>query len=246
MKYKIITVADINYFEFVKAMVKSATVNFPDASIYVELINMDKEHVNAINSISNKCSGHILNVKFENNNQRKCFCTNRRVDLFYKIRNECDDILVWIDADSLVRKPCDELMDIISKYDVSAVRRPAIKPGGERTLRAGIIALNNTHGGYMFLERYVNIMKKHNQWNNVKDTDDIHKDPFTWKVWMANQNVLDQLIRKDIEMKELISFGDLSNKFCDVHLSDDGVIWAAKNKLKKSNIYIDELEKYNH
>lgn len=240
MGYKIISSCDETYFEFLKVMVKSAVVNFPDASIYAELINMTEDHVKTMTDIAPQVESHIKEVKFDTVNQRKCFCTNRRTELFNKLRNRCDDMLIWIDADSIVRKPCDEFKSIIDKHDVSAVVRPA----PHSSLRGGIIAINNTKGGNLFLERYVQIMKAENQWQKVGNRPKLESDGFTWRVWMANQSVLDYLCRKDKEMKRLMKFGALSNKFCDVHLSERGVIWAAKNKLKTSPVYLEELKKY--
>jgi len=237
MKYKILSVCDKTYFKFLKVMVKSAVINFPESTVHVELVNMDKEAKKIIENISSKCKAEVTPVKFKNINQRKCYCTNRRVDLFDKMRKQCDDTLIWIDADSIIRKPCDKLIKITRKCDVAAVVRP------QGTLRGGVIIINNTKMGNEFIKEYVRRMKVLNKWNKAKDTKNIQKDPFTWEVWMSNQNCLDKLCRK--WRKKDLHFIALSNRYCDVHLKSDGVIWAAKNKLKTSPIYLKELKKYS-
>lgn len=238
MGYKIISVCDKNYFGFLEILVKSAVINFPEASIYVELVNMDEKAKSIIEKISPKCEAEIMSVDFKNPNQLKCYCTNRRVDLFAKLRSGCDDILIWIDADSIIRRSCSELMEIISVHDVSAV----IRPPPVASLRGGIIAINNTEEGNKFIKEYVEIMKPLNQWNKARDTVKIQSDPFTWECWMANQNCLDTLCRK--KKKPELHFAPLDNLYCDVHLKDEGYIWAAKNRLKTSPIYLEELKKY--
>jgi lipopolysaccharide biosynthesis glycosyltransferase len=237
MGYKILSACDKTYFKFLKVMVKSAMVNFPASTVYVELVNMDKKFKTIIENIDSKCKAEITSVDFKNPNQRKCYCTNRRVELFNKMRKKCDDVLIWIDADSIIRRSCNELMKITKTHDVSAVVRP------KGTLRGGIIAINNTDMGNKFIKKYVKIMKPLNQWNKAKDTKKIQSDPFTWEVWMSNQNCLDYLCRK--WRKTDLRFAALDNLYCDVHLKDEGIIWAAKNRLKTSPIYLEELKKYN-
>jgi hypothetical protein len=241
MGYKILTAADKDYFGFASAMIKSATINFLDSSIYIELVNMDDKAKKTIESIGPQCEAEIVSIDFKNPNQKKCYCTNRRVDLFDKFRTEGNtDILIWIDADSLIRSSCDELKNIISSYDVSAV----VRPPPTSSLRGGIIAVNNTEGADIFIKEYVRKMKKLNRWYDARDTEKIQSDPFTWEVWMSNQNCLDVLCRRDKDMRKNMSFCALSNDYCDVHLKDDGIIWAAKNRLKTSPIYLEELKKY--
>lgn len=237
MGYKIISACDKNYFGFLEVLVKSAVINFPEASIYVELVNMDEKNKTIVENIGPKCEAEIVSIDFKNTNQLKCYCTNRRVDLFNKLRAVSDDILIWIDADSIIRRSCDELMAITKIHDVAAVVRP------RGTLRGGIIAVNNTEMGNEFIRKYVNIMKPLNQWNKAKDTKKIQSDPFTWEVWMSNQNCLDRLCRK--WRKADLRFAGLDNLYCDVHLKDEGIIWAAKNRLKTSPVYLEELKKYN-
>ena len=239
MGYKIISACDKNYFDFLKVLVKSAVINFPEASIYVELVNMNEKNKTIIENIGPKCEAEIVSIDFKNTNQLKCYCTNRRVDLFNKLRAVSDDILIWIDADSIIRRSCLELMGIISTHDVSAV----VRPPPVASLRGGIIAINNTDEGNKFIKKYVKIMKPLNKWNKAKDTKKIQSDPFTWECWMSNQNCLDALCRKKKDPK--LNFAVLDNLYCDVHLKDEGYIWAAKNRLKTSPIYLGELKKYD-
>lgn len=238
MGYKIISACDKNYFGFLEILVKSAKRNFSDASIYVELVNMDEQAKGIIERISPKCEAEVTTIDFKNPNQLKCYCTNRRVDLFNELRSKCDDILIWIDADSIIRRSCSELMEIISAHDVSAV----IRPPPVASLRAGIIAINNTEEGNRFIKKYVEIMKPLNQWNKAKDTKRIQSDPFTWECWMANQNCLDVLCRRN--KRPELRFAALDNLYCDVHFKKEGYIWAAKNLLKTSPAYHEELKKY--
>lgn len=238
MGYKLITAFDKDYFKFGKIMIKSATINFPECSIYAELVNMDDYAKDIIDNIAPQCESEITSIDFKNANQKKCYCTNRRVELFDKLRKRCDDVLIWLDADSIIRRPCIELMNIISSHDVSAV----VRPPPVASLRGGIIAINNTEQGNNFIKEYVEIMKPLNRWDKAKDTAKIQHDPFTWEVWMANQNVLDRMCRKRKNLD--LNFAALDNLYCDVHLKDEGFIWAAKNRLKTSPIYLEELNKY--
>ena len=130
----------------------------------------------------------------------------------------------------------DELKEIASKHDVSAV----IKRQG--TLRAGVIAINNTEVGNRFLKRYAAVVKKKNEWKKAKNLERLVDDGPTWEIWMANQYYFNYLCMK--EMKDEINFGDLGDRYCDGCFTDTGVIWAAKNTLKKSPVYLNELKKY--
>lgn len=212
---KIITLSDGAYFNLLIPMVNSVNINFPEANMHIVLVNIEEEKDELIRKINPTYEVVHENVDLKGNDL-KCYCTNRRMFLLNDIRGMDNSFLIWIDADSLVRKRCDELVALSHSCELTMRQKT------EKKHAAGVIGIGNSNVCKEFLNRYSLI-------------GEIEKD------WMSNQRNLSNIYK---EFKDRISYKPLPNKFCDVWLSDDGVIWAAKSKLKKSEKYIKEKEKY--
>ena len=59
--------------------------------------------------------------------------------------------------------------------------------------------------------------------------------------WMSDQKNLNLAHRA---FRKRINFVPLPHNYCDVWLSDEGAIWAAKSKKKNSKRYVHELNKF--
>lgn len=232
--FKIVTVADSKYFDLVKVMIKSAVVNFPEASAYVELVNMGLKETGEIKCIQPNSAVNETKIDFENVGQKQCYCGNRVATLLYELRLKCDDILVWVDADMIFRKSCKELVEIMSSCDIAACR----KPGGNM-IRTAIFSFNNTKAVKKFASEYAKKVELINNWRSVSGTI---RNSKTWKIWMADTTVFTNLC--DNLFKNKLKLVYLDDTFCDVTLDKASVIWNGLSKNKRKTAWLKESRKF--
>tara|TARA_A100001515_G_C4561258_1_gene206693 strand:- start:516 stop:1250 length:735 start_codon:yes stop_codon:yes gene_type:complete len=227
-----------DYFDMLYAMVKSGLQNIKSPNFYIELINITEDKCLKLEKLSPNIEILKSNIKFKNDTQKKCYSTNSRAKLLYEKRKSPQDILTWVDADSLILKDISEMLSELIKnnYDLGIVLRPnASKSAGAR---GGFYCVcHKNPNGLKFLENYYKKVSRLNLWQSIK-SNDLKKH---WKIWMANQDVLNKYFYNPKELK----IKKISNLFCDVRLKEESFIWAAKNKLKTSEKYLTELKKYN-
>lgn len=212
---KIVTVADSKYLEFLIPMINSASINFPEADMYINLINVGKEIDVVIKGINNKYEIVHEEVKLQGVELRN-YCGHRRMSLLEELRKKTDSFLLWVDADSLIVKSCEELIELSKTCDLTMREK---QPGKHAS---GVIGVGSKDICYDFLKHYKEIGEKE-------------------KDWGSDQRNLSKAYG---DFKHKINYKPLPNKFCDVWLSDEGVIWAIKTKFRNSEKYLTEKKKY--
>jgi hypothetical protein len=214
----IISLADPDYFEYLVCFVKSANVNFPSASFYAVLVNPIEGQADELKNSHDNIEVVVETKKFKSIQEKKCYCASRRAKLFYDLRSQTEDMLIWIDADSIIRGSCDDLIKHLDSCELTM--RPKKTPD---KFASGVIGIGNS-------EVCVNFIAEYNE--------KVSKD----KSWMSDQNNLNDTY---VLFKDVINFKPLPDKYCDVWLSDDGIIWEAKSKKKRGKRYVKEMKKYN-
>lgn len=96
---KIVTAFDPEYYDYGAALVESVLQN-TDYEIYVQLINFDKVPLGLVNS---RIQGDIETHGFADKQHKAEYCANMRAGLFLQLFGK--EPLLWLDADSIVRKP---------------------------------------------------------------------------------------------------------------------------------------------
>ncbi len=212
---RIVSLADPAYFGLLKGLVASAAVNFPTATMHVVLVNVGAKDCKLIKTLHPNIIVEEEKVDFSKLDKR-CYCARRRAFLFKRIRATTDDILLWIDADCLIRRNCDNLANELATCDLAAVLR------SNGTMRSGIIAVGSTHAVWPFVKKYEKALQ-------------------TDHSWMADQIHLNKIYKS---MKSELNFKALSDVYCDVWFRKKGIIWAAKSDLKSNPKFQEEMRKY--
>jgi hypothetical protein len=214
----IITLADGEYFKMLLSMVRSLSHHCKGAGVHAILVNSTDKQEAIIRKAHDKITVVRDDLSFSSDSEKRCYCTNRRGYLFKKMRSKLSGHLVWIDADSIFRKNCDSFMSHVSSCELT-MRPKDLKKG---TFAAGVIGIGDSLICHEFIEDYY---------------DAVNKD----KDWMSNQRNLNKTYWK---YRKKINYKVLDKKYCDVWMSDGGVLWCAKSKLHKSKKYRLEIDKY--
>lgn len=96
---KIVTAFDPEYLEYGAALVESVLQN-TQYEIYVQLVNFEKVPLGLVNA---RIEGDIETHAFDSKEHKAEYCANLRAGLMKKLYGK--DSLLWLDADSIVRKP---------------------------------------------------------------------------------------------------------------------------------------------
>jgi hypothetical protein len=164
-----------------------------------------------------------------------------------------DDILIWIDADCIIRRDCSDLLHFVkhNDYDLSVRddnvpkyphKRPAtIKPRKiPKGFLAGLIIINSTPGGTRFIQEYRKAVSQKSYLNidpkirNVKDNNRV------FRIWMLNQKQIYHVYKRNTKF---IRLKLLPEKFCDTWFYDSSIIWAAIWNNKFEQRFLDEYNK---
>jgi hypothetical protein len=215
-KIKLFTACNEAYLDYARALEKSVEINW-GMPITVYLVDFDAE-VDKSNYIPLKFylnAGMIGKYTIE-----QTFCMQFRALFFPSLLNahtlldRNETILFWIDADSIVRKPIDSLLEHVSDCRVTA------KQKGENEYASGVLGISTAEKD--FAARYRELV--------VKDTH-----------WKSDQRNLAEAIKIE---KDNISFKPLPETFCDTTFADDSVIWTAKIKCHNDPRWLKEYEYY--
>jgi len=222
---RLFSLADEKYYRYIKALVASASIYFPDAYFNIYLVNMKDKYLKELESINSKCTVIIEKKIFDNDHKKRCYCASRRGYLFIELRNKYpNDHLVWVDADSVFMKNADSFKKHILSCDVSMRPKDLLK--GKFT-SAVIVSGPKSIEFFKTYSRYIND----------------HKEEYNW---YNDQHMLNKTY---VELKDKINFKPLPKIFCDAWHSDEGVLWMTKgvatgSKKRDYTKYLKEVEKW--
>ncbi len=231
--------ASYDYFYMLISLINSARINFAEALPYIALINLSQEQEKILKKIN--CNVECINekVKFDNIYQQQIFCVNYRAGMIKKARKKYpNDVLLWMDSDSIIRKNVQAFRDqmLMDDYDIMARVRKRNK-GKLPKIIAAIFAVNNTERGNILIEEYnksINI----DAYKIVKNK--ISKDNNNWQLWIQTQN---NLMKIFTEIKDL-KYKMIEEEFFDVNFNEDTCIWNALADGRNDYKFIEESKKY--
>ena len=223
--------------------------------IYIDLylINVDRKD-NLFNNIDKDEYLQINHINVDINDQILInYCANIRCQLLDNSINNYD-IVFWFDADSIVRRPLDNLFNIFKTYKMAFYMEPRIMSPipmeyyvniPENThkkfkIRTGIIGFRNCKESKMVI----------NRWNNEQ-----FKIPIENWEWGQDQlfayKYLIEIIKKfqNIDIlynlpSEYIDWGQ--NNLKKGRYSNDSFIWVGKGIYKDVEQYLDEEQIFSN
>lgn len=207
-----LTAATPGYIHYAKALVSSAAVNYPLAKFAVELINVDKSEEKDFQRRNAKCQVFFNSVKHKRERE---FGSNRKGPLLQHVReNGSKDVLLWVDADSIVRKSLDPVMGELSKDMVmrpKATRKKVIDREVNECY-SGVFSFSNSARGISLLKTYATIGRDNLCFGTDQD--------YLGYVYFTNQDA---------------NLGILPDTLLDFKMKSDSIIWTLKCTPKTIN-----------
>ena len=225
MAVNIIGISDIVYLNYFSTMVRSAAVNFPQAKVLCHLINVPRKKQDDLKSLHPDIEVTTESIRFKSWKpiRKYIYCANKRAELLCRAVGR-GEALLYLDADSIIRKQCVELVDILSSCDITVKekkKKHGLKARHGR-FSAGIIGFGKGLIVKEFIKRYAYIVE--HDLNSYSDQYNLY-----------------EVYR---EFKDRINYVPLPERFCDTRLSNDGVIWNGKSSRKTTAKYKKEMKKY--
>lgn len=165
----IVTVANEPFLPYIKALVVSAKMNFSSARVFADLVNVKK------NVQKQFCKNHP-NIETIRTTvpgvDEKIFCSNRKCNALKEARSRYkDDILLWVDADSVFVKNCNHIEPIIDK-DLAIWLKPTKKKVlGLQVIEslASVFSIGPGPVGDSIINDYVGLTQRGTYWGSDQD-----------------------------------------------------------------------------
>lgn len=261
----IVTIStDSDYVERTKCLLNSISINSPNVKVHLraidcsesELLALRSAHKNLILSDEqvNKCTkrrffraGAVLSTNLLNTgpyksrllSERQCYVSNTRYrNILYCLQELKEDIVIFLDADAIVRKNLLDLTDFIKKYEVLCNVGTEVPryPNG-RCWECSCIIARNTPQAVNFFEQ-VKLLTE----SNITDWD---SDQFAIENIYSNYKIS---LCEDISFIEDLGWRVLTVDNwddADSIYSADTYIWPGSGEGKFTREYCREQKKYN-
>ena len=226
MKYQlaILSVSDPKYLRHLKTLLASVAQNFPVVKFYLHLINVEQSITEELLNIYPHIEFSWHNQQFANQENKQAYCANIRASLIFELLQQQDlSSLLYLDADSIVRKDLSELVKLIDTGDLVILER---KNAAQARLRfpTGVIGIKNNSSTIKFIERWRDLL-----YDNLYD-------------WYSDQACFTQTYEQMSSQVKLVS---LPPEYVDWNFLPLSPIWVGKGARKyEHKIYLLEEEYY--
>lgn len=211
------TVASQKYVDYAKALVSSAFVHQPDAKFFVELINVTKQERKDFVRRNPQCE--VILDTMKPGMEERVYCSNQKGPLLSRIRESGNtDMLMWIDADSIIRKPVDSILEYAQK-DMCIRIKPTKKIMEGLNVNecySGVFTFGNTPGGNEHLKMLRQLT------SNEKKV-----------YWASDQDYLSYVFAVCQSQNRNTHF--LPDTFLDFKMKSDSLLWTLKCTPKTIN-----------
>ena len=226
-----LVVANDDYIRYVKSLIYSIRMCDPDYKVFLYIINPETENfklfrkkLKSYNVTYGIIKKQLSKDKgLERFSEESAFSANIRGKLLKEIVEKEDlDNLIYIDADSLIKKPLEKLCP--EDKDIAFFKRSI------DTCSSGLIALNIT------LENKEKILQMLTCFQGTIEQHGLLK-------WFSDQTALKDIYHEYI-LTDIIKFHQLESKNFDWICLEESNIWMGKGAKKERSQYLNLQKKY--
>ena len=230
MKVCIISGGTLNYINYMIKLYESLRIYHRKVYFQFNIIYDNtcecKEYKRFIKIIQNYKQNDkfiVLNIeKIEFENNEKGNYSNIRVKYLFENLNKYD-MIFWMDADVIIKKPLKQLFNIENQYKIIARQEindniDEYKICLRRQYKSGIIGFRNDESSKYLLENWYNI---------------INNSGWKYVCWYEDQILLSYMMKKVILKYGISVFYNLPSSYIDWTLNPESFIWVGKGSNKK-------------
>jgi hypothetical protein len=237
MTLNILAISDSQFFPRLKTLASSINKNMPTAMLHAYLVNMsDEEALAPLRALHPRTEVYFVEEALDaievkvaldgvtRFTEKAGFCVNLRAKAIHQLLLDGCDYLLFLDADSIVRRDLSPLVGMIDESDILIHKRD--RPEEFMRVAAGVIAIKRNPRSIKFFEML------------IRRIDELGDRTF----------FSDQLAfhRTALEAEGGVKISHLPIEYIDWEFSPESYIWTGKGQRKhESQTYRDEEKLYN-
>lgn len=222
----IVVVSDTKYLPHLQVLIASLVKNYSQALIHVHLVNVSYRNVLKIQNIAPQIQISRGNVSIADPKKFAAYCANIRARVIFSILERGDGLVLYLDADSIVRRSISSLFRLVENNDILILQQKKVKPvlGEHLVFAAGVILFKNSQKTRIFVEAWKSALEPHlNEW------------------------FADQIYFARTASSSVARIGDLPFSFIDWSFKPLSHIWVGKGSKKYENkLYALEELRYKN
>lgn len=219
----LLAIGDGEYLDHLRILAASIHRNFRECRIHFHLINIESSKAAELRQIHSESSFSFENTAFNTEKEKRAYCANVRPRIILNLLKAETDLVLYLDADSIVRKSLCDLVSKIRRHDIAILHRA--QTGDERIRFAtGVVGIKNTKNSLSFVCEWAELVEK-----NIY-------------VWYSDQLCFSHTYDA---LKNKIDLVNLPAQFIDWSFSFATPIWTGKGQRKYSEkFYLLEQQYY--
>ena len=146
----VLIVADRDYLPRLRTLAASIALHERALRFHFFLINCDPIEVGMLRGEFPDAEIECETRGFSSEDEKRAICANCRAQVLLRILEGGAERVLYLDADSIVRRPLQPLLAQLDRYDLLLHHRRH-RPGEHEQFAAGVIALRNTEGTRRFV-----------------------------------------------------------------------------------------------
>lgn len=220
MSLQVLCVSNNLYINHLFSLISSLSICEPNATLHCFLVNVPTNTIEFIEKIKN-VKVYIVQKEFKEIKDESNFCANIRMEYCFDLLNSGVDHIVYLDVDSIVRKPLEFVQHSLKSHDFVFFKRNSDDP--RLKFASGVFAIKGNKSGLKFLY-------------NWKERAKILKFE-----WFTDQISLHETFE---ESKRPLNWIQLPKEYIDWDFNKDSAIWVGKGTRKFENLKYRFLERY--
>jgi len=210
----LIALVDKHYLHFLKTLLTSLRKTNHKITAFVCLININKGEKleNDLRLIYENISFSYLSKDFVSESERRAFCSNYRVMFIKEILNQPLNLLIYFDADSIIRKDL-TLADINPASDIEILMRDS--DDSRFKVATGAMIIKNNNQSKLFFKHW---------------EKNIYPKLFKW---FSDQITCYETIE---ELSNDVVVCQIDERLIDWKFINSSIVWAGKGNRKYKNI----------
>lgn len=213
MPNTILSIADQKYCKYLKTLISSIAVNFKDVHVHLHLINVSPSEQDELLCLYSNITFTSEEVKIDDSQSFSAYCANVRVRVMRKLLESGIDNLLYLDADSIVRKDLTPLFRLLKNTDLIIHHRHSDVEAWR--FNTGAIAIRNNTKVILFMQNW-----------------EKNLESLTYS-WYGDQI---SFSRTYDHLKNELCIKNLPMKYSDWQFSPFSLIWTGKGKRKDENM----------
>lgn len=223
-------VANDAYIGYAKSLIYSINLHHDNYNIFLYLINPSNQNLQLITNTKYNLQVRIINKELNKDviniySEEAAYSANIRGQILYELvtMEELENI-IYIDADSIVKAPINEIN--IIPYDISFFVRP--ETAKKSSYFSGLISLNINNK-----QRIINALNFYK--NKIEE--------YGLTTWFSDQKAIEAFYKEYVILKD-IDFEFLESEYFDWGFKPESKIWMGKGKSKNDPNYFSIQKEY--